>query len=149
MSSVSNLNLFQQLRNPTLLAKEGWYDWFCSSSSLSRRGDSLVKKVKRIAFSPRFDGERVRVFFKNNCPVVGNLYDDFKIVDIETGDVLYTVIPKSGFRKDMGKAKLYGRENNFEMPLVEGTIKDIYRFFDGDDDVLLLNKTLNVMKGEL
>jgi hypothetical protein len=133
MSDIKQQNLFQQLRNPEELAKEGWYDWFCKTESLPRRGKSLVTKVRKIAFSQRFDGEKVYVWFKNNCPVGGTLYDDFRIADIETGDTLYVIIPSSGFRSDNGSTQLFGRENDFICPLVEGTMKDIYAFFDGDD----------------
>ena len=74
----------------------------------------------------KFNPETTYVFFKNNCPCCGSLYDDFRICDIETGDVIWTVIPSSGFD---GKAKLWGRENDFEMPIIDGSWKDIVEYF--------------------
>jgi hypothetical protein len=106
-----------------------WYDWFCREGSLVRKGETLLKKLKGIASSNKFDNDKCYVFFKNNCPCVGSLYDDFRICDKETGDVLYTVIPKSGYKGDEGRAQVYGAENGFNGPIVEGTWRDIKEWF--------------------
>jgi hypothetical protein len=106
-----------------------WYDWFCRETSLKRKGEALLKKLKVIASSNKFDNDKCYVFFKNNCPCVGNLYDDFRICDKETGDVLYCVIPKSGFKRDEGRAQVYGVDNDFKEPLVEGTWRDVKAWF--------------------
>lgn len=106
-----------------------WYDWFCKESSLVNKGKALLSRLRAISKTHRFDLKNTYVFFKNNCPVCGRLYDDFRICDIKTGDVIYTVIPKSGFDKDEGKSELYGRENNFQGPLVEGTWQQIKEYF--------------------
>jgi hypothetical protein len=106
-----------------------WYDWFCKDSSLKRKGEALLKKLKLIASSNKFDNDKCYVFFKNNCPCVGNLYDDFRICDKETGDVIYCVVPKSGFKRDNGRAQVYGVDNDFKEPLVEGTWRDVKAWF--------------------
>ena len=106
-----------------------WYDWFCKDSSLKRKGEALLKKLKVIASSSKFDNDKCYVFFKNNCPCYGNLYDDFRICDKETGDVLYCVIPKSGFKRDEGRAQVYGVDNDFKEPLIEGTWRDVKAWF--------------------
>ena len=89
-----------------------------------------MKKVKQIALSKKFNLTETYVFFKNNCPMVGRLYDDFRICDLVSGDVLYTVVPRSGFEKDEGRAQVYGRENDFQEPLVDGRWSDILVFFN-------------------
>ena len=109
-----------------------WYDWFCKDSSLNRKGKDLLKKLKMIASSKKFDNDKCYVFFKNNCPLYGSLYDDFRICDKETGDVLYCVVPKSGYKCDNGRAQLYGVDNNFNEPLIEGTWRDIKTWFLAD-----------------
>lgn len=106
-----------------------WYDWFCRETSLKRKGEALLKKLKVIASSDKFDNDKCYVFFKNNCPCYGNLYDDFRICDKETGDVLYCVVPKSGFKRDEGRAQVYGVDNDFKEPLVEGTWRDVKAWF--------------------
>ena len=106
-----------------------WYDWFCKESSLKRKGEALLKKLKVIASSNKFDNDKCYVFFKNNCPCIGNLYDDFRICDKETGDVLYCIIPKSGHKCDEGRAQVYGVDNDFNEPIIEGTWREVKAWF--------------------
>jgi hypothetical protein len=79
--------------------------------------------------SKKIDIEKQYVWFKNNCPMYGTLYDDFRIADLETGDVIYTIVPKSGHTSEKGKGCVYGRENNFKGPLFEGSWKEIKQWF--------------------
>lgn len=89
----------------------GFYDWFCKDDALRIRGERLMPKViKFIKVNPQIDLDKHYVFFKNNCPLVGPTYDDFRICDIETGDVIFTVIPKCTHSE---KAEIWGRENSF------------------------------------
>jgi len=107
----------------------GWYDWFCQDTSLRNKTRKLGKKVVQLLPSKKIDGENMYVFFKNNCPMAGSLYDDFRICDMETGDVIYTIIPSCGLNENRGKSIVYGKENDFFEPLVEGNWKDVKEFF--------------------
>lgn len=107
----------------------GWYDWFCRDDSLQPKTYKLYPKVEQIMGSTRFDNEKVYVFFKNNCPMDGSLYDDFRICDLETGDVLFTVSPSQGYtslkekrRQGLikGTGAIWGKDNDFEEALLEG-----------------------------
>ncbi len=109
--------------------KSLWYDWFCSDKALLNKGRSLLKKLNAISKSNKFDSEKTYVFFKNCCPMNGNLYDQFKICDIETGDVIYCVTPKSGHKCDNGLGQVWGKENDFNEPLIEGSWKEIKEWF--------------------
>ena len=92
-----------------------FYDWFCKDSSLQRKSWKLMKQVKTfIKHNPQIDILETYVFFMNNCPMIGSLYDDFRICDIETGDVIYTVTAKCGHT---GLAEIWGRENGFKEPI--------------------------------
>ena len=77
--------------------------------------------------SGKFDPTKTYVFFKNNCPCVGRLYDDFRICDLETGDVLYTVSPSNR----AGKADIWGVDNDFEKPILTGTWREVRAWFLG------------------
>ncbi len=69
----------------------GWFDWFCKDTELARRLKPMAKFLKKIADGGRFSLRGNYVFFKNNCPMVGKLYDSFSICDIETGNVIYWI----------------------------------------------------------
>ena len=109
--------------------EESWcynfYDWFCKDKALKAKSERLFKMTKRWVKKRNTDIDKVYVFFKNNCPVNGPLYDDFRICDAETGDVIWTIIPKCGHS---GKAEVWGRSNDFKGPIAVGdTMNDIYK----------------------
>ena len=110
--------------------KESWcfnfYDWFCKEQSLKRKADTLFKQVKKfVGANPSIDLDKHYVFFKNNCPMNGPLYDDFRICDVQEGDVQYNVTAKSGHS---GQAEVYSRANGFSEPARTGaTFTDLVR----------------------
>lgn len=106
-----------------------FYDWFCKDSALPGKKRKLDAKVRKIAQSTKIDQDKMYVWYKNNCPCYGSLYDDIRFADIETGDVIYTIVPKSGYKVSAGKSAVYGRENGFKEPLVEGTWDEVLVFF--------------------
>lgn len=111
----------------------GWYDWFCKDTALAGKTKKLYGKVKMISKSKKFDPEKVYVFFKNNCPCYGKLYDDFRICEFDTpersGDVLFTVTPVSGHEGANGLGEVWGKANDFDAPLFTGTWKEIKAWF--------------------
>ena len=94
-----------------------FYDWFCRDSSLKNKSIKLFKQVKLFVKMKDVDLDSTYVFFKNNCPVGGSLYDDFRICNYDSGNVIFTVTPKSGHT---GQAELWGKDNNFEEPIKTG-----------------------------
>ena len=99
--------------------KAGWYDWFCKDQSLCNKTRSLGTKVKQLSKSSKVDIDNTYVFFKNNCPVNGPLYDSFSFCDIESGDVLFWITPRSGHS---GMAEVWDAKEDKE---IKGTWKDI------------------------
>ena len=110
----------------------GWYDWFCKDSALVGKTKKLGVKVCKIENSKRFNKETSYVFFKNNCPFVGALYDQFSICDIESGDVLYCCqhLEKGSHGCDKAHWEIYGRDNDFKEPLIEGTWNECKKWFN-------------------
>ena len=94
-----------------------FFDWFCQNKALADRARRLMPKVVKFARRKNIDLDNTRVIFKNNCPMEGELYDDFRIIDMKTEDVLWTVCPFSGHRSIYGQAELWGKENNFGGPI--------------------------------
>lgn len=95
----------------------GWYDWFCSDESLKNRLDKMARTVKNLKDSEKIDLDNMYVWFKNNCPCEVPLYDDFRIADMKTHDVLYTVMVDN--KREDYKYVVYGRSNGFKSPLFE------------------------------
>ena len=112
-----------------------WYDYFCERSSLLKKGRNLLFKLKKIyrlnELSKRkhFNPNNTYVFFKNNCPCCGSLYDDFRICDLNSGKVIFTIQVNRYDQKH--SAELWGQPNNFEGAILEGSIKDVYNYFKG------------------
>lgn len=93
-----------------------FYDWFCKSKSLRNKAESLMTKARKFVKLKNIDMDKNYIWFKNNCPCVGSLYDDFRIASCGTGDVLYTVVPRSGHN---GLCEIWGQENDFKEPILE------------------------------
>jgi hypothetical protein len=121
------------------MVSAGWYDWFCEDAELKPRLDAMFPKVKELASSSKINMDTMYVFFKNNCPGIGEIYDDFRFCKIRNGDVVYTVIPASGHKRDKGLSELWGSENNFKGALAKGNWHDIQEYFE-------INKNKNVKK---
>lgn len=90
----------------------GWYDWFCKDTSLKNKTKKMGNIVKKVKDGGRINLDTSYVWFKNNCPMVGGLYDDFRFADIETGNVLYTICIDDD-RSDF-KYEVWGRDNDFK-----------------------------------
>jgi hypothetical protein len=75
----------------TVQIEAGWYDWFCKDSSLMNKTKRMGNIIKQMKQGGKVDLESSYVWFKNNCPLVGNLYDDFRIADLESGVTLIVV----------------------------------------------------------
>jgi len=107
----------------------GWFDWFCEDFLLSAKTEKLYEKLILISSSPKINQDTMYVFFKNNCPMNAGLYDDFRICDIKTGDVLFTVTPSRMLEGHKDWAEAFGKENGFKTPLVRGKWSDVRKWF--------------------
>ncbi|MFH5881210.1 hypothetical protein [Liberiplasma polymorphum] len=97
--------------------KAGWYDWFCKDESLANKTKRMGNIVKQFKDSGKLNLDKTYVWFKNNCPLAGPLYDDFRIADIQSGDTLFTITINC-FREEK-RYTVYGRKNDFTEPLFE------------------------------
>lgn len=131
---MKNVNLKTQLEsfaNGIYLDSDGteshcfnFYDWFCEDSELEDKANELFTETAIFVEKFEIDLNNHYVFFKNNCPMSGDLYDSFSICEVESGNVVYWVTPKSGHTN---MAEICGKANNFKKPLYSGhTISGIY-----------------------
>lgn len=109
----------------------GWYDWFCRDSSLRNKTYKMGNIVKQIKDGGKVNLDTMYVWFKNNCPFNGSLYDDFRFADLETGDVQFTTTIND-FRNKK-RYTVYGRRNNFDTdnPLFEtDSSRELVKWFN-------------------
>lgn len=103
----------------------GWYDWFCKTESLRNKTYKMGKIVSKVKNGGKVDLDNWYVWFKNNCPVGGPLYDDFRFARLTDGLVMFTIQIDCCWHKH--KYTVFGRkpianqelENHFDEPLFE------------------------------
>ena len=105
------------IRDRAVQCEAGWYDWFCRDDALAGR----LKKISGVVLgiTDPFILDNYYVWFKNNCPLNGPLYDDFRICSIENGNVQLTV--QFGCCWNEARYAVFGRtpdgEGHWEKPL--------------------------------
>ena len=101
--------------------KAGWFDWFCKDGSLANKTKRMGSIVKDVKAGGKVNLNNWYVWFKNNCPLNGPLYDDFRFADLETGDVQFTIQLDCCWNEK--KYTVYGRTpdgvGHWEEPLFE------------------------------
>ncbi len=116
-------------KNRAVQIEAGWYDWFC-------RDDALAGRLKRIApvvmgITDPFILDNYYVWFKNNCPLNGPLYDDvrFEPLSGERDGKYFLVIKDCPYEKS--KWALYTERYGFQEPEFEcGNIRDMVKRLD-------------------
>lgn len=107
----------------------GWYDWFCKDTSLRGKTYKMGNIVKGIHSGGKVDLDNWYVWFKNNCPLNGPLYDDFRFARLDNGEVQMTIQIDCCWNKH--KYTVYGRRNDFEEPLFEtDSLRELRKWFD-------------------
>jgi hypothetical protein len=124
----------------------GWYDWFCKDTSLAGKTKHLYRLVKKFVKVANIDLEKYYVFFKNNCPMWAGLYDDFRICDIETGDVVYNFAPRYPVSKTEFTAQVYYNKAGWDNPVVSGSIKECMDFFFVQNGGIVKEKKIRIPK---
>lgn len=75
----------------------GFYDWFCADKTLEKRAKSLLSKLKFLVKEKLVNPDTNYVWFKNNCPCSGSLYDDMRISTLdEDEEFLGGFCPRTG-----------------------------------------------------
>ena len=113
--------------------KAGWYDWFCKDSSLARKTQRMGNIISKLREGGKVNFKNWYVWFKNNCPLNGPLYDDFRFADLETGEVQFTIQLDCCWNKK--KYAVYGRtpdgEFHSDEPLFEtDSVKELINWFN-------------------
>lgn len=114
-----------------------FFDWFCKDESLKSKSKkllsnvrSIVKKMMKNGNFSKFDPSKCYVFFKNNCPCYGDgrLYDDIRICDIESDDVIYNICPRNPYGDITVSCAGHGFESDTE-DFTFGSMREVADWF--------------------
>ena len=112
----------------------GWYDWFCKDSSLLRKTQRMGRIIAKLNQGGKVDLANCYVWFKNNCPLNGPLYDDFRFADLETGEVQFTIQLDccwNNHKYVVWGRREKGKEFNHDKPLFEtDSVKELIEWFN-------------------
>lgn len=108
--------------------KAGWYDWFRKDSSLMKKTAKMGSNIKQMKAGGKVDLVNWYCWFKNNCPLNGPIYDDFRFASLETGDVMFTI--QCYYCWNNFNYSVYGRtpygESHWDEPLFKcNTVKEL------------------------
>ena len=113
-----SINKFLENPNDNVDDNYNFYDWFCSNLKLQSRMMTLVPKLKFLVKEGIIDGDNDYVWFKNNCPVEGSLYDDIRISSLNGDNYKGGFCPKSGHHIDM-KCSVWMIDKNNDFKEIE------------------------------
>jgi len=128
---MGNISIREYLKNPKAASCNNFYDWFCQDRYLPAKQDKIDDILRAICHSPKINQDTMYVFYKNNCPIDGSLYDSFSICDLKTGDVLYWLTPACGHRgKTKGKAQVCDIKADDGEVTFEGSLVQVIAWFN-------------------
>jgi hypothetical protein len=85
--------------------------------------------IKQIKVGGKVDLETSYVWFKNNCPLNGPLYDDFRIADMETNNNLFVVQIDCAWNDS--KYTVYERLDGFDKPAFKtNSSRELVKWFN-------------------
>lgn len=109
----------------------GWYDWFCSDTSLKNKTKKMGNIIKQIKDGGKVDLNNMYVWFKNNCPMSGPLYDDFRIANIKDGATQLVIQIDSPWEDD--KYAIYSVDDFFDKPvLLINSSRELVKWLNGE-----------------
>ena len=108
----------------------GWYDWFCRDESLA----GLLKQIAPavMGITDPFILDNYYVWFKNNCPMDGPLYDDARFEPLAgERDGKYFLITLDCPHEN-AKWVLYTERYGFQEPEFQcGNVREMIRYVNG------------------
>ena len=109
----------------------GWYDWFCRDTSLKNKTKKMGNIIKQIKDGGKVDLNNMYVWFKNNCPMSGPLYDDFRIANISDGATQLIVQLDSHWED--AKYTVYSVDYFFDKPvLLTNSSRELVKWLNGE-----------------
>ena len=109
----------------------GWYDWFCKDSSLLNKTRIIGGLIIRHLKHGKINLDESYVWFKNNCPMSGPLYDDFRIANISDGATQLIVQIDSPWENE--RYAVYSVDDFFDKPvLLTNSSRELVKWLNGE-----------------
>lgn len=117
-------------RDLSVQCEAGWYDWFCRDEALAGRLMKLSRVV--LGIKAPFILDNYCVWFKNNCPMAGPLYDDVRFEPLSgERDGKYFVVTLD-CPHELAKWVLYTERYGYDAPeFSSGNVRDMARYING------------------
>ena len=125
-----NNNEFESL-DVRVQIEAGWYDWFCRDTSLRNKTKKMGNIIKQIKDGGKVNLDQSYVWFKNNCPMSGPLYDDFRIANIHDGATQLIVQLDPPWED--AKYTVYSVDDFFDKPvLLTNSSRELVKWLNGE-----------------
>ena len=117
-------------RDRAVQCEAGWYDWFCRDEALAGHLKRISKVV--LGINAPFILDNYYVWFKNNCPMAGPLYDDvrFEPLSGERGGKHFVV--SLDCPHELAKWVLYTERYGYDAPeFCSGNVRNMVQYING------------------
>ena len=116
-------------RDRAVQCEAGWYDWFCRDEALAGRLKKISGAV--LGITDPFILDNYYVWFKNNCPLNGPLYDDARFEPLSgERDGKHFVITLDSPHEQM-KWVLYTERYGYDAPEFGcGNVRDMIKYIN-------------------
>ena len=117
-------------RDLSVQCEAGWYYWFCRDEALAGRLKKLSSVV--LGIKAPFILDNYCVWFKNNCPMAGPLYDDARFEPLSgERDGKYFVVTLD-CPHELAKWVLYTERYGYDAPeFCSGNVRDMVQYING------------------
>lgn len=114
-------------RDLSVQCEAGWFDWFCRNDALAGRLKKLSSAV--LGIKAPFILDNYYVWFKNNCPMAGPLYDDVRFEPLSgEREGKYFVITLD-CPHELAKWVLYTERYGYDAPeFCSGNVRDMGQY---------------------
>ena len=106
-----------------------WYDWLCPDSEIFVKGEKLLKALREIADTDRFDSKNTCVFFRNLRMETGIPFDAMTICDKTTGRALFFITQRNGSREYGARAQVWIIREEEQELAVDSSWNDVKLWF--------------------